>query len=120
MAQLVARLVRNEKVRGSNPLSSTTVKPSLTRNTLAHGATRINFVLTAPALCTPACPWRFRPANPARSAYVPSARCTTRIGMGTSTKSRIRIARSSNHRNPVSLSTSRIVASRSSRSSAFR
>ena len=24
MAQLVARLVRNEKVRGSNPLSSTT------------------------------------------------------------------------------------------------
>ena len=26
MAQLVARLVRNEKVRGSNPLSSTTTK----------------------------------------------------------------------------------------------
>ncbi len=30
MAQLVARLVRNEKVRGSNPLSSTT-KVALTR-----------------------------------------------------------------------------------------
>ena len=30
MAQLVARLVRNEKVRGSNPLSSTTKTPSPT------------------------------------------------------------------------------------------
>ena len=31
MAQLVARLVRNEKVRGSNPLSSTKRKPRPTR-----------------------------------------------------------------------------------------
>src|SRR4029077_13051901 len=30
VAQLVARLVRNEKVRGSNPLSSTTAAPRLT------------------------------------------------------------------------------------------
>jgi hypothetical protein len=30
VAQLVARLVRNEKVRGSNPLSSTKQKPPLT------------------------------------------------------------------------------------------
>jgi hypothetical protein len=30
MAQLVARLVRNEKVRGSSPLSSTRSNPSLT------------------------------------------------------------------------------------------
>ena len=29
MAQLVARLVRNEKVRGSNPLSSTHPNPGL-------------------------------------------------------------------------------------------
>ena len=34
MAQLVARLVRNEKVRGSNPLSSTNEKtPSPQRKT---------------------------------------------------------------------------------------
>jgi hypothetical protein len=32
MAQLVARLVRNEKARGSNPLSSTRVKSRLTSN----------------------------------------------------------------------------------------
>ena len=31
MAQLVARLVRNEKVRGSSPLSSTEYKCCLTR-----------------------------------------------------------------------------------------
>ena len=31
MAQLVARLVRNEKVRGSNPLSSTTSGPGRCR-----------------------------------------------------------------------------------------
>ena len=38
VAQLVARLVRNEKVRGSNPLSSTTSKPRPTCRNTAGGA----------------------------------------------------------------------------------
>jgi hypothetical protein len=37
MAQSVARLVRNEKVRGSNPLSSTTYKGPLTRSNATCG-----------------------------------------------------------------------------------
>ena len=38
MAQLVARLVRNEKVRGSNPLSSTQLLLSKVHPTLAEAA----------------------------------------------------------------------------------
>ena len=39
MAQLVARLVRNEKVRGSNPLSSTSGDTSA----LCRGITALSF-----------------------------------------------------------------------------
>ena len=38
VAQLVARLVRNEKVRGSNPLSSTRPEPRPTSKNIAGGA----------------------------------------------------------------------------------
>jgi hypothetical protein len=44
-----------------------------------------------------------------------SARCTTKIGSGTSTKSRTRMARSSDQRSPVQASISRRSASRWSR-----
>jgi hypothetical protein len=40
VAQLVARLVRNEKVRGSNPLSSTNVKPPATCTYTGRGRFR--------------------------------------------------------------------------------
>jgi hypothetical protein len=40
MAQLVARLVRNEKVRGSSPLSSTDLIAALTRHSFCWQASR--------------------------------------------------------------------------------
>ena len=58
MAQLVARLVRNEKVRGSNPLSSTHSKSGLTRSNAAsasrisaHCAFRLDRACRVPPVC---------------------------------------------------------------------
>ena len=52
MAQLVARLVRNEKVRGSSPLSSTICNMALTRSfvLLADVQDCSSFVACAPGV----------------------------------------------------------------------
>jgi len=73
VAQLVARLVRNEKVRGSNPLSSTTGKPRLTcTNTVQQAGFRHCHSLF-PRLRAPLVPpaLRFSLSRPAVSAPVP-------------------------------------------------
>jgi hypothetical protein len=133
MAQSVARLVRNEKVRGSSPLSSTIV---MSRDIVHRAGRRMPQIMGATALrdggprqrSLEAQPCRYpeevtqrrssasRPAASDRTSgstrsatgtrldrpdFVPltcapsgSARCTTKTGSGTSTKSRTRMARS--------------------------
>ena len=71
MAQLVARLVRNEKARGSNPRSSTQeAPPDLQKHRRSRGASSrhgTGFSSRVP----PVCPRVFKRSSPARSADVP-------------------------------------------------
>ena len=53
MAQLVARLVRNEKVRGSSPLSSTRSYPALTRCGTGAVANLRDVIRTPLLACAP-------------------------------------------------------------------
>ena len=72
MAQLVARLVRNEKVRGSNPLSSTHTKCPLSRRNTASQRNSLRCHFDSASPCAPHVrPRPFKRSKPARSAAVP-------------------------------------------------
>src|SRR5829696_10167046 len=72
MAQLVARLVRNEKVRGSSPLSSTDCKCHLTRGDAPSPYHTHHHVIPTrpPDLCPPCAPnGSDVPVRPCRPTY---------------------------------------------------
>ena len=73
VAQLVARLVRNEKVRGSNPLSSTRREPRPTSGNAAGraGFRRCHWFPTSVRV-PPVYPGAFRRSKPARSDRTPT------------------------------------------------
>lgn len=56
MAQLVARLVRNEKVRGSNPLSSTNAPVEPSASSLVNGHFSFGVESVRPGKKRPKCP----------------------------------------------------------------
>jgi hypothetical protein len=63
--------VRNDKVRGSNPLSSTPAAPALTRPSTARQANDVTIIPTQPSCVPAACPGAFKCAIPAWSEALP-------------------------------------------------